>query len=51
MQAIFDILNSAHQSGISEISDEEALAAVERMARAKEAILGEVGKIIVGQTG
>jgi len=34
---------------MAEISDEEALAAVERMARAKEAILGEVGKIIVGQ--
>jgi len=35
---------------MSEISDEEALAAVDRMARAKETILGEVGKIIIGQT-
>jgi len=35
---------------MAEISDEEALAAVEKMSRAKEAILSEVGKIIVGQT-
>ena len=35
---------------MSEISDEEALAAVEKMARAKDAILSEVGKIIIGQT-
>jgi len=33
-----------------ELSDEEALAAVEKMARVKAAILSEVGKIIVGQT-
>ncbi len=33
-----------------EISDDEALAAVERMTRVKAAILNEVGKVIVGQT-
>ncbi|MHC4430648.1 MAG: AAA family ATPase [Planctomycetota bacterium] len=33
-----------------ELSDEEALAAVEKMARVKAATLSEVGKIIVGQT-
>jgi len=33
-----------------EFSDEEALAAVERMAKVKAAILKEVGKAIVGQT-
>ncbi|MBL7185653.1 MAG: MoxR family ATPase [Phycisphaerae bacterium] len=34
-----------------ELSDDEALAAVERMTKLKAAILSEVGKIIVGQRG
>jgi len=42
--------DDSSRTRISEISDEEALAAAEKMTRAKEAILSEVGKIIVGQT-
>jgi len=33
-----------------EFSDDEALAAVERMAKVRAAMLAEVGKVIVGQT-
>lgn len=39
----------SRQSQRLEISDDEALAAVERLARVKAAILREVGKAIVGQ--
>jgi len=39
----------SRQSRIFEISDDEALAAVERLARVKAAVLSEVGKAIVGQ--
>ncbi len=39
----------SRQSQRLEISDDEALAAVERLARIKAAILSEVGKAIVGQ--
>jgi len=42
--------DDSRQIRMSEISDEEALVAVEKMARVKEAILSEVGKAIVGQT-
>ena len=42
--------DDSHQPQRRELSDDEALAAVEKMARAKAAILAEVGKIIVGQT-
>jgi MoxR-like ATPase len=39
----------SRQSHRVEISDDEALAAVERLAKAKAAILNEVGKAIIGQ--
>jgi MoxR-like ATPase len=39
----------SRQSQRLEISDDEALAAVERLAKVKAAILSEVGKIIIGQ--
>jgi len=39
----------SRQSRIPEISDDEALAAIERLARVKAAILSEVGKAIIGQ--
>lgn len=39
----------SRQSQRLEISDDEALAAIERLARVKAAILNEVGKAIVGQ--
>ena len=39
----------SRQSSRFELSDDEALAAVERLAKAKAGILSEVGKAIVGQ--
>ncbi len=42
--------DDSQRTRITAISDEEALGAVEKMARVKEAILKEVGKAIVGQT-
>ncbi|HUT46209.1 MAG TPA: MoxR family ATPase [Sedimentisphaerales bacterium] len=41
--------DDSRQSQRLEISDDEALAAVERLARVKAAILSEVGKAIIGQ--
>ena len=42
--------DDSHQPQRREFSDDEALAAVEKMAKVKTALLNEVGKIIVGQT-
>ncbi len=42
--------DDSHQPRRRELSDEEALAAVEQMVKVKAAILNEVGKIIIGQT-
>ncbi len=41
--------DDSQQSQKIEISDEEVLAAVERLAKVKAAILNEVGKAIIGQ--
>ena len=41
--------DDSRQSQRLEISDDEALAAVERLAKVKAAILSEVGKAIIGQ--
>ena len=41
--------DDSRQSQRLEISDDEALAAVERLAKVKAAILNEVGKAIIGQ--
>ncbi len=41
--------DDSRQSQRVEISDDEALAAVERLTRVKAAILSEVGKAIIGQ--
>jgi MoxR-like ATPase len=45
-----DGTNSLRSDQHPEISNEEALNAVERLAKVKAAILKEVGKVIVGQT-
>jgi MoxR-like ATPase len=42
-------VDNSRQSQRLEISDDEALAAVERLAKVKAAILNEVGKTIIGQ--